>query len=184
MRITPVASPAAGADAGPFGSLARTSSAGGRSCRRRSNQPGSGSIAGRRRVLLQPLEHVEILPLDDRPVVVVAEELPAVAARATALSQRFCSIADSVSTNSRERFVEQAGVAAEALALQHVALAVGQHRPSERPRLERHHRQALEVRRHDQQIGGRHRVELVGVVEEAEVADARMLAESAAASCR
>ena len=32
--------------AGPFGSFARTSWAAGRSCRRRSNQPGSGSAAG------------------------------------------------------------------------------------------------------------------------------------------
>ena len=45
--------------------------------------------------------------------------------------------------------------------LQHVAAAVGQHRLAERPGLERHHRQALEVRRHDQQFGGGEGVELV-----------------------
>ena len=36
--------------------------------------------AGAAGALLQPLEHVEVLALDDRPVVVVAEELAAVAA--------------------------------------------------------------------------------------------------------
>ena len=64
------------------------------------------------------------------------------------------------------------------------------HRPlastgrAERPRFERHHRQALEVRRHDQQIGGGHRVELVRVGEEAEMADARMLGNRQDRRCR
>src|SRR5207248_10214763 len=65
-------------------------------------------------------------------------------------------------------------VAADALPFQHVALAVGEHRPPERPRLERHHREALVVGRHDQQLRTRDRVELVGVVEEAEMANARV----------
>ena len=85
----------------------RRSSAGGRSRRRRSNQPGSGSIARRAARLrcLQPLEHLEILPLDDRPVVVVAEELPAVAAErcrpasGSARSRR--SVADELARSSR-----------------------------------------------------------------------------------
>ena len=49
---------------------------------RRSNQPGSGSSAARRRFADNWAEHVEILALDHRPVVVVAEELAAVAAEA------------------------------------------------------------------------------------------------------
>ena len=136
----------------------------------------AGQRIGRRcgRFLLQPVEHLEVLPLDDRPVVLLAEELPAVAA------QRACQPAVLFDGLERAdelavRLVVEPGVAAEALALQDVALAVGQHRPSERPRFERDHRQALVVRRHDQQIRGGHRVELVRVVEEAEVPDARML---------
>ena len=114
---------------------------------------------------------VEVLPLDDRPVVVLAEILAAVAAERAAqppVPLDRLERADELA----ERFVEQPGVAAEALSLEHVAAAVGQHRPAERPRLERDHRQALVIRRHDQHVGRRHRVELVGVVEEAEMPDA------------
>ena len=57
--------------------------------------------------------------------------------------------------------IEQAAVAAQALADQHVATSVGEHRPPERPRLERHHRQALEVGRHHQRLGAGDDVELV-----------------------
>ena len=64
-------------------------------------------------------------------------------------------------TNSAKFVVEQPGVAAHALALQHVALRVGEHRLAHRPRFERDHRQALEVRRHDQQLRRGHRVVLV-----------------------
>ncbi len=73
-----------------------------------------------------------------------------------------------------EVLVEQARVAAQALALEHVALRVGEHGLAHGPGLERHHRQALEVGGHDQQFGRRHGVELVLVVDEAEVVDARV----------
>ena len=66
--------------AGPVGSAASTSTAGGHPSRRRSRQPGSGSIARVRRLLREAREHVEVLALDDRPVVVLAEELAAVLA--------------------------------------------------------------------------------------------------------
>ena len=120
------------------------------------------------------LEHVQILPLDDRPVV-VSRKYWRPLRPSDALSHRLCSMARSVSTNSAVVVVEQAGVAADALALQHVALRVCEHRLAERPRLERHHREALEIRRHDQQFGRGHGVELVGVVEEPQMANSRML---------
>ena len=122
----------------------------------------------------QACEHVQVLPLDDRPVVMVAEELPAVSAERAAQPSVLLERAQRLDELAVALVVES-GVAAEALALQHVALAVGEHRPAERPGFERHHRQAFEVGRHDQQIGGRHRVELVRVVQEAEVPDARVL---------
>ena len=53
-------------------------------------------------------------------------------------------------------------------------IRVGEHGLAHRPRFERHHRQALEIRRHDQQFRGGHRVVLVLVLEEAEVMNARM----------
>ena len=51
---------------------------------------------------------------------------------------------------------------------------VGEHRPAERPRFERDHRQALVIRRHDQRFGGRQHVELVLIGHETEMADPRM----------
>ena len=123
---------------------------------------------------LRAFEHVEILALDDRPGVVAGEELAAVPPEPR--------VQRTVRLERVERFGEllvalvvQAGAAADALPLQHVAAAVGEHRPAERPGLERHHRQALEVRRHDQQIGGGQRVELVLVRQESEVMDAVVL---------
>ena len=68
-------------------------------------------------------------------------------------------------------FVVQARAAPDALALQDVTPSVRQHRPAQGPRLERDHREALEVRRHDQEVGRRQRVELVLVRYEAEMTD-------------
>jgi hypothetical protein len=68
--------------------------------------------------------------------------------------------------------VEQAAVAAQALAGEDVAAAVGQHRDAERPGLDHHHRQALEIRRHHQRLGAREHVVLVLVADVAEVTDA------------
>ena len=50
-------------------------------CAARTSRAAARSIAAAV-ALRQPLEHVEILALDDRPVVVIAEELPAVPAEA------------------------------------------------------------------------------------------------------
>jgi hypothetical protein len=127
-----------------------------------------------RRFLAEAREHVEIFPFDHRPVVVVAKELTSIPAERSGEPaillerlERAEELGDIV--------VVEAAVAADALALQHVAPAIGEHRPADRPCLERHHRQALVIRRHDQQFRRRHRVELVGIVEESEVANARML---------
>ena len=122
----------------------------------------------------QAVEHLEILALDDRPPVVIAEELAAVSAERraqppVALDRAQCF------QELRIGLIVQTGGAADALTLQDIALAVGEHRPSERPRFQRDHRQAFEIRRHDQKIGGRHRVELVGIVQESEVANAGMI---------
>jgi hypothetical protein len=45
------------------------------------------------------------------------------------------------------RLVVEPRVAANRLSFEHIAFAIGQHRTAERPGLERHHRQALEIRR-------------------------------------
>ena len=104
----------------------------------------------------------------------LAEELPAVAAQAggqpAVLLDRKKRLHE-----LRAPVVVQAGVAPDRLTLEHIATGVGQHGLAERPCLQRHHRQALEVRRHDQELGRRHGVELVGVIEEPEVPDPRML---------
>jgi hypothetical protein len=70
--------------------------------------------------------------------------------------------------------IVQARVAADALGLQHVALRIREDRPSERPRLQRHHRQALEVRRHDEQLGCGHCIELVRIAEVSKMSDPRV----------
>ena len=70
--------------------------------------------------------------------------------------------------------VVQPGIAADALAFQDIALGVREDRSSERPRFERHHREALEIRRHDQQLGPGNRVEFVHVFEEAQIPHAWM----------
>ena len=72
----------------------------GTSCRRRSSQPGSGSIGRPAGSFDEPRDHLEILPLDDRPVVVLAEELPAVPAQASRSATGSARCARSVSTNS------------------------------------------------------------------------------------
>ena len=59
--------------------------------------------------------------------------------------------------------VVQAGVAAQTLPDEHVAVGVGQHGPAKRPRLQRNHRQTLEIRRHHQHGGRGNEVELIGV---------------------
>ena len=71
--------------------------------------------------------------------------------------------------------VVQPGVAAGTLPHEHVALTIGQHRSTEGPGLERHHRQAFVVRRHDQQIRGCDRIELFLITDESEVADLGVL---------
>ena len=78
----------------------------------------------------------------------------------------------------RELFVAlvvQTGGTADALSLQDVAPTIGQHRPPQRPRFECDHREALKIRRHDQQIGRRNAVELVLVWLKAEVMDPGVL---------
>ena len=66
--------------AGPVGSLASTSSAAGEILAAAIEPPGQRIAGRRRRFFLQPLEHLEILAFDHRPVVMVAEVLPSVAA--------------------------------------------------------------------------------------------------------
>ena len=112
----------------------------------------------------------------------LAEELTAVAAERTAqpavLLDGFQGFDE-----LRMVFVVETRVAADALAFQHVALGVGEHRPPERPGFERHHREALVIRRHEEQIGGRHRVELVIIVQKTEVTDPRMFRNRQQANC-
>ena len=131
----------------------------------RPDQPGSGSIGAPESAFArQPLEHVEVLPLDHRPGVVPREVLAAVPAEPRV--QRSVRLERRTASRRTPRSSRNTGPALLRMhwPLQHVAAAVGEHRPAERPGLERHHRQALEVRRHDQQIGGGERVELVLVV--------------------
>ena len=144
---------------------------------------GQRSIAARGRLRLQPLEHVEVLPLDDRPVVVVAEELAAVAAERAAqpavLLDRLAAFRRTPAAfrSTARRCCECIGPSAR-------RIAVGEHRTAERPRFERHHRQALEVRRHDQQRRrppSRRTCRRRRGSRDGGSADAR---ESAAASCR
>ncbi len=125
-------------------------------------------------VAREPVEHVEILPLDDRPAVVGAEIGAAVAAKRRGDRRRRFQHPHRLD-ELRVVVVVEAGVAPHRLPAQHVALAVGQHRLAERPCFERHHRQALEVGRHDQELGGGQRVVLLLVADEAQVPDARMI---------
>src|SRR5207248_8111993 len=110
---------------------------------------------------------------DYRPLIVLPIELPPVAAERSSEPAVLLERLERAEELGAVVVVEPR-VAADALPFQHVALAVGEHRPPERPRLERHHREALVVGRHDQQLRTRDRVELVGVVEEAEMANARV----------
>ena len=128
-------------------------------------------------------EHVLVLALDDRPRVVALVETAAVLAeglmQGPVRRQREQRLGE-----LREVVVVEPGAAADGLPAQHVAAAVGQHRPAQAPRLERDHRQALEPRRHDQRLRGGDGVELVAVGDEAEMPDARVIAESAGSRCR
>src|SRR5436309_2288605 len=81
----------------------------------------------------------QVLPLDDRPVVVVAKEPQAVSAERAAEPSILFDGAQCLEKLTVGLVVESR-VAAEALALQHVAPAVGKHRAAERPGFERHHR--------------------------------------------
>ena len=127
----------------------------------------------RRCLLRQLFQHVDILLLDHRPGVVLLEERAPVATECRLQARTGVDRPHGLGELVKAA-VEQAGVTADALALQHVALGVGEHRLAHGPRLERHHRQALEIRGHDQQLGGGHRVVLVLVFEEAQVMNARM----------
>jgi len=73
-----------------------------------------------------------------------------------------------------ERVVVETRAAPQALPAKDVTPAVDEDRAAERPGLEHDHRQALEVRRHHQQIGRGDRVELVLVWHESQVADPRV----------
>src|SRR5690606_30079164 len=137
-------------------------------------EPAWKRFHGARRFLGQPREHVEVLPFDDRPLVVAAEVLASAAAEDAADGagpfervQRFGELLAGV--------VVQAASAADGLAFEHVAGAVDEHRTSECPGLEQHHRQTLVERRHDQHVGGGKRVELVLIGDEAEVPHARVV---------
>ena len=155
----------------PDGRRARTSAAGGNSRRRRANHPGNGSGGGGGRSAFELPEHVEVLLLDHRPRVVAREVVAAVLAQARMQRpvrfERIQRLGELLVA-----LVVEPGVAADALTLEHVASAVGEDRPSERPGLERDHREALEVRGHDQQVGGGQRVELVLVGQIPEMVDA------------
>jgi hypothetical protein len=70
--------------------------------------------------------------------------------------------------------VIQPGVAAKALPEQHVAVGVGDYRSAERPGFQRDHRQAFIVRRHDECGSARNNVELISIVDEADVLDRGM----------
>src|SRR5262249_7205094 len=111
---------------------------------------------------------------DDRPLVIVPEELPAVPAERAAHPAMLFDCAQCPDELAFILIVKT-GVAAETLPLQYIASGIGDDGPAECPGFESHHGKALEVRRHDEEIGGGHRVELVGIVKESEVADARMV---------
>ena len=160
----------------PAGMVASTSSAGWQRAASAREEPWQGfdhrlAVA---RLTGEPIERLEVLPLDDRPGVVRAEVRAAVAAQRVAEAR---ARRDGVQRLGKLRvaLVEQTRIAAKALAFEHVASAVGQHRLAERPRFQRHHRQALVVGRHDQHLGGCHGVELVLIGQETEVADARVV---------
>ena len=104
-------------NAGPVGSAATTSSAGGSELRRRANHPGSGSIAVVGGLACEPLEHVEILPLDDRPGVVPPEVVAAVAAKRRRQRRTHVDRAQRLD-ELREVLVVEAAVAANALPAQ------------------------------------------------------------------
>src|SRR5262249_17758851 len=121
----------------------------------------------------QSIEHLQVLALDDGPVVIVTEELSAVPAErhrepSVVLEhpERLHKLETSVIVEPR--------AAPDALSFEDIALRVCQHRSSERPSLERHHREAFEIRRHDQELGRGDRIELVSVVEKPEMSDARV----------
>src|SRR5690606_40627234 len=108
--------------------------------------PARQRLHGRcRRFAREPLEHVQVLALDDRPRVVAGEVLAAVPPQSGGQRRREVNRAQRLDELG-EALVVQTAVAADALALEHVAPAVGQHRLAERPGFEGHHRQALEVR--------------------------------------
>jgi len=67
--------------------------------------------------------------------------------------------------------VIQPGVAAKALPEQHVAVRVRDNRSANRPGFQRDHRQAFIVRRHDERRRARNNVELIRIVDEADVPD-------------
>ena len=115
-------------------------------------------------------EHVQVLLLDHRPRVVAREVLAAVPPEP--------GVERSVRFEGVQRFREllvalviQPGVTPDALSLEHVASAVGEDRTAERPGFERDHREAFEVRGHDQQVSRRERIELVLVRQIPEVVD-------------
>ena len=162
---------------GPRGSCSSTRSAGGSVGLRRSRQPGKGRRqrpAGHAGLALQPVQQVQVPLLDDGPGVVAPE------VRAPVGAERFRFVR--APREPRQRLdelvrvlVEEARVAPQALPLEHVALRVGQHRRPDGPRLERDDRQALVVRRHHQNVRGRHAVELVLLGHETQVRHARVV---------
>ena len=95
--------------------------------RRRANHPGNGSSAGRGGPAIELPEHVQVLLLDHRPAVVARKVLAAIPSEA--------GVQRTVRFERVQRFGElfvalvvQPGIAADALSLEHVALAVGKDR--------------------------------------------------------
>ena len=156
---------------GPVGSAATTSAAGGRMRRRRANQPGSCLHRGNVPLAAKPFEHGEVLALDHGPIVValvIRQPVPSEIRRQDPVAEQ------GVERGGEFTFVPiiQTGVAAEALAHQHVAPGVGEHRAAECPRFERDHGQAFVARRHHERLGRGQCIELVAIAHVAEVTNA------------
>ncbi len=132
---------------GPDGRSASTSLAGLSALRRLASHPGSGSMIGRCRaapgvIFFQPRQHIEVFLLDDGPRVVLLKELAPIGAERRIQSP---ALGDGAKRFDELRLglVIESGLAADALAAQHFAPAVGQHGLAQRPRFERHHREAF-----------------------------------------
>ena len=137
----------------------------------------------RRRCGDQPVEHLTVRALYDGPLVVRLVERPSILTQ-FASQRRIVEQPVQHGLELAAAGIEQPAIAAQALAGQDVAAAVGEHGHAEGPRLDHHHRQALEVRRHDERLGAGEHVVLVLVAHVSQMADARVRGTRQHRACR